>query len=63
MNGWMFEVYSDPEGELRKALNSKNLPQAMIIKGDKVIYQQSGFEPGTEKYLFQKIQAISEGRH
>ncbi|MBS1935369.1 MAG: hypothetical protein JST96_15320, partial [Bacteroidetes bacterium] len=59
MNGWTFEVFVDINGDLRKAVNANNLPQAMIIKGDKVVYQQSGFEPGSENYLLQKLQAIA----
>jgi cytochrome c biogenesis protein CcmG, thiol:disulfide interchange protein DsbE len=63
MNGWLFDVYSDLNGDLRKELNSNNLPQALLIKQDKVVYQQSGFESGTEIYLLQKILAISTGGH
>lgn len=62
MNEWKFDVYTDIDGDLRKALDSNNLPQAMIIKKDKVIYQQSGYEPGSEKYLFEKIKIIAAGR-
>ena len=58
MNGWQFDVYVDIKGDLRKALSSNNLPQAMIIKRGEVIYKQSGFEAGSENYLFQKIQAL-----
>jgi len=61
MNGWTFEVFVDINGDLRKALNANNLPQAMIIKGNKVLYQQSGFEAGSENYLLQKLQAIAIG--
>jgi cytochrome c biogenesis protein CcmG, thiol:disulfide interchange protein DsbE len=63
MNGWLFDVYSDFNGDLRKELNSNNLPQALLIKRDKVVYQQSGFESGTENYLLEKILAISAGGH
>jgi hypothetical protein len=62
MNGWTFEVYTDINGDLQKTLNSNNLPQSMIIKNGRVIYQQSGYQPGTENYLFQRIKAISEGK-
>jgi cytochrome c biogenesis protein CcmG/thiol:disulfide interchange protein DsbE len=62
MNGWTFDVYSDINGDLRKVLNSNNLPQAMIIQRGKVVYQQSGYEPGSENYLLNKLQAIEAGR-
>jgi hypothetical protein len=54
-NGWTFNVFIDINGDLRKALNSSNLPQSFIIKNGKVVYQQSGYDAGTENYLFQKI--------
>jgi cytochrome c biogenesis protein CcmG/thiol:disulfide interchange protein DsbE len=59
MNGWAFDVYGDTNSELRNALNAKNLPEAMIIKGGKVVYQQSGYEPGSENYLIQKIREFA----
>jgi len=62
MNEWKFDVYTDIHGELRQALNSNNLPQSMIIKKNKVIYQQSGYEPGTEDYLYRRMRAIAEGK-
>jgi hypothetical protein len=62
MNEWTFDVYTDINGELRNALNANNLPESMIIKNGKLIYQQSGYEEGSENYLFQKILAIAGGR-
>ena len=61
MNEWTFDVYADIRGELRKALNSNNLPQCMIIHHGFMVYEQSGYEPGVENYLFQKMRSISNG--
>ena len=55
MNGWTFEVYSDPYGDLRRALHSNNLPQSMIIYKNEIIYEQSGWTDGTENYLIQRL--------
>lgn len=54
-NSWTFDAYVDINGDLRKALNSNNLPQSFILKNGKIVYQQSGYEAGTENYLFQKV--------
>jgi cytochrome c biogenesis protein CcmG/thiol:disulfide interchange protein DsbE len=62
MNGWTFEVYDDFNGDLRKALNSNNFPQSFIIKNRRIVYQQSGYEAGTENYLFQKLTAASNSK-
>ncbi|HSZ32425.1 MAG TPA: hypothetical protein VK772_03895 [Puia sp.] len=55
MNEWTFEVYSDLYGDLRRALHSNNLPQSMIVYRNDVIYEQSGWTPGTENYLIQRL--------
>ena len=55
MNEWTFEVYSDPYGDLRRALHSNNLPQSMIVYKNDVIYEQSGWTEGTENYLIQRL--------
>ncbi len=59
---WKFDVYIDINGDLQKALNSTNLPQAMILEKGKVIYEQSGYEAGSENYLFQKMHSLATGR-
>jgi len=61
MNEWTFDVYADIRGELRKALNSNNLPQCMIIHHGFMVYEQNGYEPGVENYLFQKMRSIAGG--
>jgi hypothetical protein len=61
-NGWTFTVLIDINGDLRKTLSSSNLPQSFIIKNGKVVYQQSGYDVGTENYLFQKIVQFSNGK-
>lgn len=65
MNDWTFDVFTDINGDLRKALDANNLPESMIIKNGKLVYQQSGYETGSENYLFQKILTISGsgGKH
>ncbi len=55
MNEWTFESYSDLYGDLRRALHSNNLPQSMIVYRNDIIYEQSGWTPGTENYLIQKL--------
>jgi cytochrome c biogenesis protein CcmG/thiol:disulfide interchange protein DsbE len=59
MNGWTFGVYIDESGDLRRALNAGSIPQSMILRGGRLIYKQSGYESGSEKYLFQKMLEIA----
>ena len=62
MNDWTFDVCGDSNGDLQKALHVNNLPQSVILKKDQVLYQQSGFEAGTENYLFSKVQTLAAGK-
>ena len=58
MNEWTFEVYGDLYGDLRRSLHSENLPQSFILKNGKILYQQSGWNAGSEKFLFEKLEEI-----
>jgi cytochrome c biogenesis protein CcmG, thiol:disulfide interchange protein DsbE len=63
MNEWTdFEVFDDLYGELRKSLHSNNLPQSFVLKNGRILYQQSGWSPGTEHYLFDKVEAAKNER-
>jgi hypothetical protein len=58
-NIWSFDVYADINGDLQRAFHFTNTPQALIVNKGEVVYQQSGFEPGSEDYLFSRIQSLA----
>jgi len=58
MNAWTFEAYVDLYGDLRRALHSNNLPQSMIIFKNEIIYEQSGWTPGTENYMIERLLSL-----
>jgi hypothetical protein len=62
MNEWKFDVYTDIDGDLKQAAHATSVPQAVIIKSGKVVYLQSGFDPGSQNYLLQKMRAIAAGK-
>jgi hypothetical protein len=62
MYEWKFAVFTDFSGELRRTLNQAALPESLILRKGKVLYQQSGYEAGSEKYLFEKLTNIAAGR-
>jgi hypothetical protein len=59
---WKFEVYTDFTGELRQALNATNMPECLILQKGKILYQQSGYEAGSEKYLLDKLLHLALGQ-
>jgi len=62
MNGWKFDVFTDVNGDLRTALNSKAIPQTIILKDGKVLFLQSGFSSGGEHFLLEKLKALAAGK-
>ena len=58
MNGWTFDAYIDLYGDLRRALHSNNVPQSMIIYKNQLIYEQTGWSPGTESYMIQRMLSL-----
>lgn len=61
MNEWRgFDICADINGDLQQTLHCTNLPQSVILKNGQIVYQQSGFEAGTEDYLFSKLQTLAD---
>jgi len=58
-NIWTFDVYADINGDLQRAFHYANPPQSLIVSKGEIVYQQSGFQPGAEDYLFSRIQTLS----
>ncbi|MEO8588451.1 MAG: TlpA disulfide reductase family protein [Flavobacteriales bacterium] len=54
--GWDYEVYLDPNGDLKRALNVNNVPHTFLVNGSgEIVYQHNNYEPGDENELFQKV--------
>jgi cytochrome c biogenesis protein CcmG/thiol:disulfide interchange protein DsbE len=56
--GWDFDFYTDANGDLKRALNINDIPYVMIIKKGKVVYQHTGYVPGNEDELFDKLKSL-----
>lgn len=56
--GWVFDIYLDPNSDLKRALNVNDVPHLLIIKNGKIVHQQNGYVPGNEEELFEKIKTL-----
>ena len=57
---WDYEVYLDPNGDFKRALNVNNIPHTFLVDGNgQVVWQHNNYEPGDENELFQKVLEIS----
>lgn len=58
--GWDYEVYVDPDGNLKQAMNVSAVPHTFLLNGDlEVVYSHSSYAPGDEEVLFEKILGLT----
>lgn len=56
---WDYDVYLDPNGDLKRALNVQNVPHTVLLDGNgKVVYTHTVYNPGDENELYAKIKAL-----
>ncbi len=57
--GWEFEVYCDPNGDFKRAMNVVNVPHTFLIDGSgNIVWQHNSYVEGDEEELFEKIKAL-----
>lgn len=61
--GWDYEVYLDPNGEFKRAMNVNMIPHVFLLNGDKeIVYQHTSYTEGSEYELFEKVLKVKEGK-
>ncbi|MCH2081269.1 MAG: TlpA family protein disulfide reductase [Saprospiraceae bacterium] len=59
--GWEYIVLSDANNQLRNALNFQTIPQTYLIdQNGEIVYTHSGYVPGDEYELEDKIKALTK---
>lgn len=58
--GWEFDVLSDANQAMRNALNFQSIPYTLLVdQNGKIVYEHSGYLPGDEFELEEKIKALA----
>lgn len=61
--GWEYEVYLDPNSDLKRALNINLVPHTFLLNGDKqIVWQHNSYTEGDEIKLFEIVKQISQGK-
>ncbi len=56
---WDYEIYLDPNGDLKRALNVNNVPHTFLLNGNgEIVYQHNNYEPGDENELYTKVKEL-----
>jgi len=57
---WDYEVYIDPNGDLKRAMGISTVPHTFLLNGKKeIIWQHKGYVDGDEDELFEQIKKLS----
>ena len=57
---WPYEIYLDTNQDFKRALGTSFIPQTLIVKSKKILYQHTGYQPGDEDYLFEKLKTYAD---
>lgn len=57
---WVFDVFSDVNGELKRALSVTDVPQTFIIQNNKIVYQHTGYLAGEEENLLKELKTLNK---
>lgn len=58
--GWQFKCVFDKNQDLKRAMNVSLTPQTFIVDSTgKIVYSHSGYTPGSEYELFEKLTEIA----
>ncbi len=59
--GWEYEILSDKNGDLKRALNFQAVPYTMVIDTDgNIVYRHDGYVEGDEFELEEVLQKLSK---
>jgi cytochrome c biogenesis protein CcmG/thiol:disulfide interchange protein DsbE len=61
--GWDYEVYTDPNSDLKRALNINLVPHTFLLDGQKnIVWQHNSYTEGDEIKLFELVKKVAEGK-
>jgi cytochrome c biogenesis protein CcmG, thiol:disulfide interchange protein DsbE len=59
---WDFDVYLDPNGDFKRAMNVSNVPHTFLIDGKgKVVWQHTSYLAGDETKTFEMVKKVAKG--
>ena len=58
--GWDYNVLLDTNNDLKRALGASTVPLTLVIKDNKIVLRHSGYSPGAEDELYEKIKELSK---
>jgi peroxiredoxin len=59
---WTYDVYLDPNGDFKRALNVNNIPHTFLVNGKgEIVWQHNSYTPGDEEELYEILKKVAKG--
>lgn len=59
---WEYEIYLDPNGDFKRALNVNNIPHTFLVNGKgEIVWQHNSYTPGDEEELYELVKKLAKG--
>ncbi|MDN3724542.1 TlpA disulfide reductase family protein [Aequorivita sp. SDUM287046] len=57
--GWDYTVLLDTNNDFKRAVGAATVPLTLLVKNNQIVYRHSGYSPGAELELYEKIKEFS----
>ena len=57
--GWDYTVLLDTNNDFKRAVGAATVPLTLLVKNNQIVYRHSGYSPGAEMELYEKIKEFS----
>ena len=57
--GWDYTILLDTNNDFKRALGAATVPLTLLVKNNTIVFRHSGYSPGAELELYEKIQEYS----
>ncbi len=57
--GWDYTVLLDTNNDFKRAVGAATVPLTLLVKNNQIVYRHSGYSPGAEYELYEKIKEFS----
>jgi peroxiredoxin len=57
--GWDYTILLDTNNDFQRALGAATVPLTLLVKNNEIVYRHSGYSPGAEYELYEKIKEFS----
>jgi len=56
---WDYTILLDTNNDFQRALGAATVPYTFLIKDNQIVYRHSGYSPGSEYELYEKIKELA----